>query len=219
MKKILFLMLLGCHLVFLGTPAFSDDAADVDTLIKTSMNDVLAIAKHPDTPDEQKRKELWQVVLRTFDFEKITEFTLGQFSYNATSNLGEYADRRFSKEQQAEFRELFTKHLGNNYLDRLDFKNVDVDIQLKPAEILEPKKGIKRAQAGTMINSKTPIDYMLLNEGKAWKVYDIKVEGRSLVSAFRNEYKTILLKDKPVVLIRMLKDKIAEHEAAKKIKP
>ncbi len=199
-----------------AVPSFSDDAADVDRLIKTSMHDVLDIARKPSMSNEVKRKELWKIVLRTFDFGKITEFTLGQFSYNSSSPLGEYQDRRFTKEEQDEFRDVFTRHLGNTYLDRMDFKNVDVAIDLKPAEILEAKKGIKRAQVKTMINKKTPIDYILLNEGKDWKIYDVKVEGRSLVSAFRTEYKTILLKNKPKVLTQMLKDKIKEHESAKK---
>ena len=216
MKKIILFMGITLFILASAVPSFSDDAADVDRLIKTSMHDVLDIARKPSMSNEVKRKELWKIVLRTFDFGKITEFTLGQFSYNSSSPLGEYQDRRFTKEEQDEFRDVFTRHLGNTYLDRMDFKNVDVAIDLKPAEILEAKKGIKRAQVKTMINKKTPIDYILLNEGKDWKIYDVKVEGRSLVSAFRTEYKTILLKNKPKVLTQMLKDKIKEHESAKK---
>lgn len=216
MKRIIFLLGLVICIMFTAVPSFSDDGADVDTLIKTSMNDVLGIARKANMGNDEKRKELWKIVLKTFDFAKITEFTLGQFSYNSTSALGEYSDRRFTKVEQDEFREVFTRHLGNTYLDRMDFNNVDVIIDLKPADILEAKKGIKRAQVKTMINKKTPIDYILLNEGKDWKIYDVKVEGRSLVSAFRTEYKTILLKNKPKILTQMLKDKIKEHESAKK---
>jgi phospholipid transport system substrate-binding protein len=196
--------------------AYADDAADVDKLIKKSMDDVLGIAKRSDINVEQKRKELWQVVLRTFDFDKVTEFTLGKFSCDSKTNLGEYSDRRFTKEQQSEFRDVFTKHLSNTYLDSMDLDKVDVRVDLKPAELLETKKGVKRAQVKTIINKKTPIDYIFLNDGKGWKVYDVKVEGRSLVSAFRTEYNNILVKDKPAVLIKMLKDKVAEHDKAKK---
>jgi phospholipid transport system substrate-binding protein len=215
-KKIFLSIVMTLFLLVPAIPVFADDAADVDTMIKTSMNEVLAIAKKATMANEEKRKELWKIVLRTFDFTKITEFTLGQFSYNSTSDLGEYADRRFTKDQQDEFKDVFTRHLGNTYLDRMDFKNVDVKIDLKPSEILEAKKGVKRAQVQTMINKKTPIDYILLNEGNGWKIYDVKVEGRSLVSAFRTEYKAILLKNKPQVLTQMLKDKVKEHDSLKK---
>ena len=211
-------VMLGIVLAFVVTavPSFSSDAADVDRLIVTSMDDVLVIARKANVGNEQKRKELWKIVMRTFDFAKITEFTLGQFSYNSKAALGDYADRRFTKAQQDEFREVFTRHLGNTYLDRMDFNNVDVIIDLKPAEILETKKNVKRAQVKSVINKNTPIDYILLTEGKDWKSYDIKVEGRSLVSAFRTEYKAILLKNKPSTLIQMLKDKVKQHDAAKK---
>jgi|GEM_PF-2799066 len=216
MKKIMGALGMAMILLVWAVPSFSSDAADVDRMIKTSMNEVLAIARKSGMDNDTKRSELWKIVLRTFDFEKITEFTLGQFSYNSNSPLGEYSDRRFTRAEQDEFREVFTRHLGNTYLDRMDFNNVDVIIDLKPAEILETKRGVKRAQVQSIINKKTPIDYILLNEGKGWKIYDVKVEGRSLVSAFRTEYKNILLKNKPKALTQMLKDKIKQHESAKK---
>lgn len=216
MKKIMGALGMAMICFLWAVPSFSSDAADVDRMIKTSMNDVLAIARKSGMDNDTKRSELWKIVLRTFDFEKITEFTLGQFSYNSNSPLGEYSDRRFTRAEQNEFREVFTRHLGNTYLDRMDFNNVDVIIDLKPAEILETKRGVKRAQVQSIINKKTPIDYILLNEGKGWKIYDVKVEGRSLVSAFRTEYKNILLKNKPKALTQMLKDKIRQHESAKK---
>ncbi|WP_459923689.1 MlaC/ttg2D family ABC transporter substrate-binding protein [Desulfatiferula olefinivorans] len=199
-------------------PAGADDGAEVDRLIKSTMDKAMAIAKNPDISDAKKRDEIWAMVPDIFDFEKITEFTLGPFAHDSKANLGDYADRRFTKAQQDEFRDVFTRHLGNNYLDRVDFNNVDVAIELKPAEILETKKGIKRAQVPSIVNGKTPIDYMFLNAGKGWKVYDVKVEGRSLVSAFRTEYKTILINNTPDALINMLKQKIADHEAAKNAK-
>lgn len=197
-------------------PAFADDAAEVDKKFETTKNSLLGIAKSTTLSDAEKRKQLWDIVLDTIDFVKVTEFTLGPFSYNSRSRLGEYADRRFTKEQQDEFRSLFIEHLGNTYLDSLKFEQVDVKLDVKPAQMLETKRGVKRAKVDTIVNEKTPVDYMVLNEGKGWKVYDIKVEGRSLVSAFRTEYKNILIKDKPNVLIKMLKDKIAQHDAAGK---
>jgi phospholipid transport system substrate-binding protein len=210
-------VLIGLSLLCAYVPAFADDASDVDKMIKSSMDEVLSISKRKDIKNVQKRNELWKVVTRTFDFNAITELALGQFSSDSKADLGQYADRRFTKDQQNEFRELFTRHLSNTYLDRMDLDNLNVKIDLKPSEILEPKKGIKRAQVATIINNKTPIDYVLMNDGKNdWKVYDVKVEGRSLVSAFRSEYKNILIKNKPTVLIQMLKDKIAQYDKTKK---
>lgn len=216
MKKITGLTIAAVIMLAVASPSFSDDAADVDNMIKTTMDEAFEIAKKPGMANDVKRNELWKIVLRAFDFVKITEFTLGQFTYNSNAPLGEYSDRRFTKAEQDEFRDVFTRHLGNTYLDKMDFDNVDIIIDLKPAEILDTKRNVKRAQVQTIVNKKTPIDYILLNEGKGWKIYDVKVEGRSLVSSFRTEYRNILLKNKPKALIQMLKDKVKEHESAKK---
>lgn len=218
MKNYPGILFLCLYILSLACGAAADDLSDVNTILQSSMNDVLKIAKETGTDDAQKRAELWDIVLKTFDFEKITEFTLGKFSSRSSSKLGDYENRRFSTEQHAEFQKLFTRHLGNTYLDRLQFDGSDVKIDVEPAIMLSPKKNMKRARVNTIINDKILIDYMMLKRDNVWKVYDLKVEGRSLVSAFRKEYKTVLIKNKPDYLIDLIKGKIAEHDAAKQKK-
>lgn len=196
------------------TKVFANDKKDVDIILKNSMDDVLNIVKDPGTDNAEKRVKLWKIVLQTFDFEKITEFALGQFNSRSKSKLGDYQDRRFSPAQHAQFEKLFTRHLGNTYLDRLVFDGVDVKITVEPTTMLKPRKGMKRARVNTVINDKIPIDYFMLKRDNTWKAYDLKVEGRSLVAAFRKEYKTILIKNKPEYLIDLIKGKIAEHDIA-----
>ncbi len=215
MKKIIGIITI-CFSVMITAPLlFADDISDVDSIIQTSMKDVLKVVKEPSASDKEKRTKLWKIVQRTFDFEKITEFALGKFSATSKSKLGEYEDRRFSPEQHAEFETLFTQHLGNTYLDRLEFDGTDVKITVSTAVMMKPKKGMNRAKINTIINDKILIDYLMLKRNNMWRVYDLKVEGRSLVSAFRKEYKSVLLKNKPDYLMDLIKGKIKEHEAAK----
>ncbi len=213
MKKLIFIIFISmviAPLVFADAGS-AKEISNVDSVIQTSMTDVLKVVKETSTTDKEKRSKLWAIVLRTFDFEKITEFALGKFSATSRSKLGEYGDRRFSKDQHAEFEKLFTQHLGNTYLDRLEFDSVDVKIDVATAIMLKPKKDMKRAKINTIINDKILIDYLMLNRNNQWRVYDLKVEGRSLVSAFRKEYKSVLLKNKPDYLIDLIKGKIAAH--------
>ncbi len=206
-------------LCFLTLPivntAMADDISDVNKVIQDSMTDVMKIIKDNSTDEDQKRGLLWEMVLRTFDFEKITEFTLGKFSSRSKAKLGEYSDRRFSPEQHAEFQSLFTQHLGNTYLERLEFDGSEVTIDVEPAKMLKPKKKMKRARVNSIINGKTLIEYQMLNRNVIWKAYDVKVEGRSLVSAFRKEYKSILIKNKPEYLIDLIKGKLKAYDEAK----
>lgn len=217
MRKIVCLLFLFIFLQPFSGIAFADDIADVNKVIQDSMDDARRIVRDKSTDDVKKRELLWEMTLKVFDFEKITEFTLGKFSSRSKSKLGDYSDRRLSVSQHKVFESLFTEHLGNTYLDRVDFNEVDVDVKVEvvSAEMLKPKQDMKRARVNSIINDKTPIDYMMLKRGDGWKVYDVKVEGRSMVSAFRKEYKTILIKNKPDYLIELIKGKVEAHKVAK----
>lgn len=214
MRKIGVFLLAFIFLVLVDLPVFADDVTDVDQVINETMKSAFAVAKDPEIDAAKKREKLWEIVEKIFDFEKITEFTLGKFSADSKANLGQYANRRFTQKQQGEFMNAFTRHIGNTYLDRLEFKKIDVKVDIRPAKMLKSKKGMKRAKVSSLINDKTPIDYMMLKREEQWRVYDVRVEGRSLVSAFRKEYNSILVNKKPDELIKMLKDKIVEHDAA-----
>ena len=52
---------------------------------------------------------------------------------------------------------------------------------------------------------------MLKGGDGQWKVYDIIVEGVSLVKNYRTQFASILRKDKPAQLIQQLNDKLAEQ--------
>lgn len=218
MNKIIILMFLSLFLLPVSGLATADEIAVVNKVIQDSMDDARRIVEDKATDDERKRELLWEMILKIFDFEKITEFTLGKFSSRSKSKLGDYSDRRLSPEQHKKFESLFTQHLGNTYLDRIDFNNVDIKVKLVSAEMLKPKQKMKRARVNSMVNNKTPIDYMMLKRGEGWKIYDVKVEGRSMVSAFRKEYKNILINNKPDYLIESLEGKIKAHDEAKQLK-
>jgi phospholipid transport system substrate-binding protein len=52
---------------------------------------------------------------------------------------------------------------------------------------------------------------MIKGKDGQWKVYDIIVEGVSLVKNYRTQFASILNKDKPAQLIQQLNDKLAEQ--------
>ena len=57
-----------------------------------------------------------------------------------------------------------------------------------------------------------PVNYRMLKDGEGhWRVYDVIVEGVSLVKNYRTQFASILSKDKPAQLIQRLNDKLAEQ--------
>ena len=68
--------------------------------------------------------------------------------------------RRFTTEQQAEFTDAFTIHLGNLYLDRLN-NDSQFSVLLTQTSAMKPIRKMQRARVNSLINNKTAIDYSL----------------------------------------------------------
>lgn len=190
--------------------ASNNDVDKAATLIDNAMQASLTIINDPALDADVKRKKLWPIVMTYFDFTLISELTLGKFSASSTSDLGDYSDRRFSSEQQTDFTNAFTIHLGNLYLDRLN-SDSRFSVSLTQSSPLKPIKNMQRARVKSLINNKTAIDYSLRFKNNEWRIYDVKVEGRSLISSFRKEYSALLLKNTPDELLTLLNDKNLAH--------
>ena len=122
----------------------------------------------------EQRDKIWDIVAGIFDFTEVSRRALAR---NWKS---------FSPEQQKDFVAVFSKMLGNIYVDRI--------------------------QTGFSDQNKIPVDYSLKKKDNRWLVYDVKVEGVSLIKNYRTQFNDILRKEKPAQLIERLKDKVAEQE-------
>jgi len=49
----------------------------------------------------------------------------------------------------------------------------------------------------------------VLKDGK-WKVYDVIIEGISMVKNYRDQFRDILAKDSPEQVLKMLREKVAK---------
>jgi phospholipid transport system substrate-binding protein len=57
----------------------------------------------------------------------------------------------------------------------------------------------------------TPVDYRMLQAGGRWLVYDVNIEGVSLVQNYRTQFREILAKETPEQLIQKLRSKLQEQ--------
>ena len=102
--------------------------------------------------------------------------------------------------------------LGNIYVDRIQGGYSDETIEFGD-QILHDSRPL--AVVKTFIVSarnRIPVDYSLIQKGDTWRVYDVKVEGVSLVKNYRSQFKEILSKESPDELIERLKQKVAEQK-------
>jgi phospholipid transport system substrate-binding protein len=204
LKRYAFILLTVLLLLPLAGTAAAGEPMDV---LKAPMDEALAVLRDPryDTDDPAKkaeqREKFWAIVEPVFDFEEVSKRTLAR-------NWS-----KFNASQQERFVEVFAQLLGNIYVDRIQGGYSDETIQFDE-EFIHDSRPL--AVVKTLIVSernRIPVDYSLIKNNGAWRVYDVKVEGISLIKNYRSQFKEILSRESPDELIERLKEKVAEQKA------
>ena len=144
---------------------------------------------------EQQIAIVGEEIDHVFDFKELSRRTLGK------------SWKKMSAEQQVEFVKLFRELLQGVYADRLlaysDQKVIfDKEITLK--------KGRAEVQSylQTSDGTKVPLFYRLTDKSGSWKVYDVIIEGVSMVKNYRTQFREIIAKDSPEKLLEVLRKKV-----------
>jgi len=204
MKRCCLILLVAMLFLSFGQTAI---AADPTEVLKAPMDEALALLRDPQykTDDSAKkaeqREKFWALIEPVFDFKELSKRTLAR-------NW-----KKFNDAQQTEFAQVFSELMGNIYVDRIQGGYNDEIIDFSD-QILHESRPL--AVVKTFIVSsrnRIPVDYSLIKKGNTWRVYDVKVEGVSLVKNYRSQFKEILSKDSPDQLIEQLKQKVAEQNA------
>jgi len=201
--KIVALAACFCALALLAGAAPSR-AADPKDVLKGNIDQFIVILKDAKydkgaNKSEQDQK-IWAILDQVFDFNAVARRALGR-------NW-----KRLSAAQQQEFVPLFKELLGTNYLHRIRAGYKDEKVVIGQAD----KDGDRKAVVHSNIvraSSKVPVDYSLYSTGQTWKVYDVKVEGVSLIKNYRTQFAEILVNGKPADLIGKVKKQLAELKA------
>ncbi|MCP4693883.1 MAG: ABC transporter substrate-binding protein [Desulfobacterales bacterium] len=168
-------------------------------ILRKSLDAGMDVLKDPRWRGEelkiQQREVLWEALRGVFNFVEISKRAL------ARNWL------LFSPAQRKEFTELFADILGHTYVGKIQEHFQGEDIHYLKQEV-DPAR--PRAMVQTKIVNETreiSIIYNLSRKKDQWRVYDVKVEGVSLVKNYRTQFNQILFKEEPDALIEKLKKK------------
>jgi phospholipid transport system substrate-binding protein len=149
---------------------------------------------------DAKLTEISAIINEVFDYQELSRRTLGR----------EW--KKFSPDQQKEFVTLFEKLLESIYADRiLAYTHEKIEF----GKETELKKGMVEVESYiiTTDNKKVPLFYRMTNKSGQWRVYDVVIEGISMVKNYRGQFREILSKNKPEDLLQTLRDKTKEKPA------
>jgi phospholipid transport system substrate-binding protein len=204
MKRYGLLWLVAMLLLSLGQTVVAAEPTDV---LKAPMDEALALLRDPqykaDDPAKKavQREKFWAIIVPVFDFTELSKRTLAR-------NW-----KKFNDAQQAEFSQVFSELMGNIYVDRIQGGYSDETIEFGNQIIHESRPLAVVKTFIVSARNRIPVDYSMIQKGDTWRVYDVKVEGVSLVKNYRSQFKEILSKESPDELIEKLKQKVAEQNA------
>lgn len=179
-------------------------AADPMEDLKGPINEVIRILKDPKYQDksqsEAQRVEILAVINGLFDFAEISKRTIGR-------QWGS-----FTKAQQQEFEKTFADFLGYTYFQKIRDAYQGENVNFLSQDNNGKGKAIVKTSIPREQGSEIPLDYRMYNGKTGWQVYDVIIEGVSLVKNYRTQFSQILRKESPDQLISRLKEKIAEQK-------
>ena len=137
-----------------------------------------------------------------------------RFDYGemAKRSLGGQWDKLEERERQ-EFVSLFTEFLTATYVEQMHAYSGEEVRFLK-----ERLEGNHAEVKSLLVGKKTeiPMDYRLLKQGDDWKVYDVLIDGISLVQNYRGQFTAILRSSSYEQLVQILREKIAQFNVKTK---
>ena len=188
-------------LLLLGHIPHSEAGEPLDK-VRQTVDDVLNILAQKTLDPRQRQAQIRQAVLKRFGFEEMAQRSLAQHW------------RTLTPQQQREFVALFTDLLERSYINRIEsYSGGQQGVRYTKEEISDDNATVHTEIVSGRDQSAT-VEYRLLHKANDWKAYDIIIEGVSLVNNYRTQFNTIIMKDYYAGLMKQMRLKLEQENAA-----
>ncbi len=203
MPKLLNQTLALLALISLLTLASPAAAAEPQQVVKDVIDQVLAVLNNPayagPAHEQERRRLAKQLVDRHFDYREMAKRSLGA-AWNNLSNA-----------QRDDFVSLFGELLEYSYASKIErfAQHLRIDY---PGQSLEGGY----AEVHTVVvraNDRITIVYRLTNASGDWMVYDVVIDGVSLVSNYRFQFAQVIHQSSYNGLVNRLRNRVNEMRA------
>ncbi|MEI6205314.1 MAG: ABC transporter substrate-binding protein [Desulfuromonadales bacterium] len=195
----MFKRILGASLavVLIAAQSFATPIDDV----KKAVDEVVRIVSDKDLKknDQKRRQALKKTIGTVFDYSEM-----------ARRSLGKHWNQRTPAEKK-QFTDLFASLLENSYASKIESYNNEKIIYIK--ESVDGDHAEVKSKVLTTKRDEFTLDYRLTNQGGAWLVYDVVIEGISLVSNYRTQFNKIITASGYPELVKKLQNKNEELKA------
>lgn len=178
-----------------ATFAFAEEPLAV---IEARVDKIVTILSDKSLSEEAKVEKVEKAAGETFDYVYLSKMTLGRNWLKLDDN------------QRREFVDLYRDLLESVYMGQL-LKYTDEKVVFGRETRLSDTKAEVESNIVSS-DKKIPIYYRLIQRDGDWKVYDMVIEGISLVSNYRTQFNDILNKKSPAEMLDILREKAASKK-------
>jgi phospholipid transport system substrate-binding protein len=186
-------------LLFIGmtVPAVAGEPTEK---IRQTTDKTLSILANPALKDHSRAKERRRLIRSAiderFDWEEMVRRSLATH----------WAKR--TPEEKKEFLRLFSDLLERAYMSKIEeYSGEKVRYE---GEAIDGEYAAVKVNIATKKNKDIPVEYRLKKDRNDWFVYDVSVEGVSLVNNYRTQFNSIILESSYENLVKKIKEKLAQ---------
>ena len=169
------------------------DVEDINSMVKKKVSVIFDLLGKQDIEKNERNEKIVGELNEIMDFKLAAYLSLGKHW------------KKISKTQKKEFVETFQQYINNYIVEKIDlYTNQKIDIG--DSKIV--KKGRAELEIGILSGGETlQVNFKLRkNKKKEWGVYDVDIEGVSLITTFRSQFSGVLKNSSFEELLEKLKN-------------
>jgi len=169
------------------------DVEDINSMVKKKVAVIFDLLGKQDIEKNERNEKIVGELNEIMDFQLAAYLSLGKHW------------KKISKTQKKEFVETFQQYINNYFVEKIDlYTNQKIDIG--DSKIV--KKGRAELEIGILSGGETlQVNFKLRkNKKKEWRVYDVDIEGVSLITTFRSQFSGVLKNSSFEELLEKLKN-------------
>jgi phospholipid transport system substrate-binding protein len=166
--------------------------------LRTQIDQVIKTVENPEMKARptDRRAALRKIANETFDFQEMSRRALARHWQERTP-----AERE-------EFVRLFADLLERAYVSRIeDYGGEKIAYN---GDTIDGEAALVKTKIVTKQGTDIPVDYRMLRRSERWLVYDVIIEGVSLINNYRNQFNKIIQTSSYQALVDRMKTKSSE---------
>jgi phospholipid transport system substrate-binding protein len=174
-------------------------AAEPTDMVKQVTDRVLGILEDPQWQgpgkEDERQQQLRQISEHAFAWEEMARRALATHW------------RERSPQERQEFVQLFRDLVERTYVNRLEQASKEKQDILYTGERVDGSRAVVSTKAITTRRTEVPLEYRLIKQNGGWQIYDVLIEGVSLINNYRSQFNDMIRSSSYENLVQKLRSR------------